>query len=244
MARLPRLAVAGHLHLLIQRVHQQQSVFADPADRGAYLQCLGEAAAKHGVALHGYGLSPSEVRLLATPTDALALGRMVQSIGRHFVAGFNRRNGRQGALWEGRFRSTVVEPDDYFLPCLRYVEGATDPRAIEPGTDVVPWSSVEHHAGHRTDAFVTEHALFWKLGNTPFEREAAYRAAMQRPMAPAEAQGIAIASLRGWVLGSETFVSHLAQQVERRLRPLPPGRPATLRTKKSSEISGRTSDPN
>lgn len=237
MARLPRLSVAGQMHLLIQRVHQQQSVFADAVDRGAYLSCLGEAAAKHGVALHAYGLTPSEVRLLATPADASALGRMVQFIGRRFVASFNRRHGRRGALWEGRFRSTVVEPADYFLPCLRYVEGIADARVFEPRNDRVPWSSAEHHAGQRTDPFVTEHAQFWRLGNTPFEREAAYRLAMQRPMTPAETEGIAIASLHGWVLGSEAFVSLLGRQVDRRLRPLPPGRPLTLSTQKSSETT-------
>ena len=233
MARLSRLSAAGHTHLLIQRVQQGLAVFADPADRGAYLQCLGEAAAKHGVELHGYGLTPSEVRLLATPLDALALGRMVQFIGRRFVATFNRRNGRQGALWEGRFRSTILEPVEFFLPCLRFVEGASEFSAVDPRGDGPPWSSAEHHAGRRTDPFVTEHARFWSLGNTPFEREAAYRAAMQHSMSPAQAQGIAIASMHGWALGSQDFVERLGAQLERRLRPRPSGRPSASIARKS-----------
>jgi putative transposase len=240
MARLARLSVPGQLHLLIQRVHQGLSVFADPADRRAYLLCLAEAAAKHGVAIHGYGLTPAEVRLLATPPDAQALGRMIQFIGRRFVAGFNRRCGRAGALWEGRFRATVVEPFEYFLPCLRYVEGTAEIRSREPVAEEVPWSSVEHHAGLRTDLFVTEHAQFWSLGNTPFEREAAYRSSAQKPMARSETEGIAIASLHGWVLGSEEFVRFLAARLKRRLRPLSPGRPPLRKGKLPSEIS----DPN
>ena len=230
MARLPRLSAAGQMHLMIQRVHQGRSLFGDPADRQAYLLCLAEAAAKHAVAIHAYGLTPAEVRILATPAQAQALGHLVQFIGRRFVAGFNRRHGRRGALWEGRFRATVVEPIEYFLPCLRYVEGVVDGTAeIKPRdavADDAPWSSAGHHAGHRTDPFITEHAQFWSLGNTPFEREAAYRSSMHQPRAPAEAEGIAIASLHGWVLGSEEFVRTLGAQLDRRLRPLRPGRPA------------------
>ena len=228
MARLARLAIAGQVHLLIQRVHQDRSVFADPADRQAYLQCLAEAAAKQGVALHGYGLAAAEVRLLATPIEAKALGRMVQFIGRRFVAGYNRRHGRHGALWDGRFRSTIIDPVDYFLPCLRYVEGAAGSAPLEPGNESAPWSSAVHHTGLRTDGFITEHAQFWSLGNTPFEREAAYRRAVEAPVAGSQAEGIALASLHGWVLGSEHFLQSLGMQTERRLRPLLPGRPQSL----------------
>jgi putative transposase len=226
MARLARLSAPGQIHLTIQRVHQRQPVFADPTDRQAYLYCLAEAADRHHVAIHGYGIAPDEVRLLATPADAQALGRMIQSIGRRFVAGLNRRHGRHGALWDGRFRATVVEAEAYFLPCLRFVESAADVKGSDPAADATPWSSADHHAGRRSDPFITEHARYWSLGNTPFEREATYRSAMQRPMAEAELQGIAIASLHGWVLGSPEFERLLAVQLGRRLRPLSPGRPA------------------
>ena len=237
MARLARLSVPGHMHLMIQRAQQGQAVFADPMDRRAYLHCLAEAAAKHGVTIHGYGMAPAEVRLLVTPADASALGRMVQFVGRRYVAGFNRRHGRTGALWEGRFRATVVEPGEYFLRCLRYVEAGGDGRPRDPVADEAPWSSADHHAGQRTDPFVTEHAQFWFLGNTPFEREAAYRNAMTQPMTQAEVEGIALASLHGWVLGSAAFERTLAAQLGRRLRPLSPGRPPVRRTNMLTEIS-------
>lgn len=240
MARLARLSVPGQLHLMIQRVQQGQSVFADPADRRAYLDCLAQAAADHGVAIHAYGMAAAEVRLLATPSDAQALGRTVQAVGRGFVAGFNRRHGRRGPLWDGRFRATIVEPVEYFLPSLRFVEVGAEGPPREPIVEEVPWSSADHHGGQRTDPFVTEHAQFWSLGNTPFEREAAYRTAMQRPMMLAELEGIAIASLHGWVLGSPEFERSLAAQLGRRLRPLSPGRPSHPRGKRAENLC----DPN
>ena len=239
MARLPRLSVAGQTHLMIQRVHQGQSPFVDPADRRAYLLCLAEAASRHGVAILGYGLAAAEVRLLATPAHAQALGQMVQFIGRRFVAAFNRRHQRRGALWEGRFRATVIEPVEYFLPCLRYVESAENTKHQDAVVDDTPWSSAEHHAGLRADSFVTEHPRFWSLGNTPFEREAAYRSSMEQAMSPAQTEGIAIASLHGWVLGSADFVRTLGAGLDRRLRPLPAGRPA----RRIEHQLARVSDP-
>ena len=250
MARLPRLSAPGHLHLTIQQVHQRQPVFADATDRRAYLDCLAEAAAQHNVAIHGYGIAPDQVRLLATPGQARALGQMVQFIGRRFVAALNRRHGRRGALWDGRFRATVIEPLPYFLPCLRFVESVASsavahhvrgPASAPPSGldeaagDAVPWSSAEHHAGRRSDAFVTEHACYWALGNTPFEREAAYRSAMQRVTTEAEVRGIALASLHGWVLGSPEFERLLSTQLARRLRPLSAGRPAAVSQADKSE---------
>lgn len=237
MARLPRLSAPGQIHLTIQQVHQRHPVFADATDRQAYLDCLAEAAARHQVAIHGYGIAPDEVRLLATPNDAQALGRMIQFIGRRFVAGLNRRQGRRGALWEGRFRATVVEPQAFFLPCLRYVESAADRQPGDTIGDGVARSSAEHHAGQRSDPFVTEHARYWSLGNTPFEREAAYRSAMQQPTTDAQVQGIAIASLHGWVLGSPEFERRLAAQLGRRLKPLSPGRPSTKNRDNIDDLS-------
>lgn len=225
MARLARLAIPGQLHLLIQRVQRGESPFADPADRSGYLQCLADSAERHGVAIHGYGLLSTEVRLLVTPSSSEALGQMVQSIGRSFVATYNRRHGRRGVLWEGRFRSTVVEGSSHFLPCLHFTEAATQFDAAERAGEVPPWSSAPHHSGLRNDPFIAEHPGFWSLGNTPFEREAAYRATLQRAQDPTEVQGIALATLHGWALGSEDFVRGLGTQVTRRLRPRPPGRP-------------------
>ncbi|MDH5539274.1 MAG: transposase [Rhizobacter sp.] len=219
---------------MTQRVQHGQPVFAESANRGAYLACLGEAAVRHGVALHAYGIAPTEVRLLATPPDDRAIGRMVQYVGRHFGSHFNRQSGRRGSLWEGRFRCTVVEPASYFMPCLRFVERVADPAAsdhgashavVDPDVLEVPWSSSPHHAGLRRDNLVSEHPQFWSLGNTPFDRDAAYRRLIDSPQAPEEAREIAAASLHGWALGSASFLHALGSKVARPLRPRLPGRP-------------------
>jgi len=221
MARLPRLSVAGHLHLVMQRSHHGATVFQDDEDYRSYLDCLKAALPQHGVQVHAYALLPDRVLILATPQGDDSLARLLQTLGRRFGAGYNRRHQRSGSLWEGRFRSTVVEPSAYLLDCIRYVETAVTAEA----QDLV-WSSAAHHAGRGADPLVTEHAEYWRLGNTPFEREARYRALVDEPLPAATRQRIGDACLKGWPLGSPAFLHGLESQAQRPVAPRRRGRPA------------------
>ena len=98
MARLPRLSIAGLAHHVIQRGHNRQPIFLDDEDRLAYLAALRESAALHRVAVHAYVLMNDHLHLLVTPPTAEALSKMLQAIGRRYVAAFNRRHGRIGTL--------------------------------------------------------------------------------------------------------------------------------------------------
>ena len=107
MARLSRLVIPGLVHHMVQRAHGSRPVFADDADRQSYLAALREAAAAQQVPVHGYALADGEVQLLATPPSAEALSRLLQTVGRRYVAAYNRRHGCSGTLWDGRFRCGV-----------------------------------------------------------------------------------------------------------------------------------------
>lgn len=213
MARLTRLCIPGWPHLLVQRGHDRRAVFVDDVDREFYRALLREAAVQHGVQVHAYALLDDEVRLLITPAAADSLSKLIQAIGRRYVARFNRRHGRSGGLWEGRFRATVLEPEQHLLPCMLFVEGA--------GT----WSSAAHHLGAKVDPLVTEPAQYWALGNTPFEREAAYRQAYQQALTERQVQEIVGALNAAWPLGGPDFCRLLEGLTTRRLAPRPRGRP-------------------
>lgn len=228
MARLPRSVVAGYPHLVIHRGLNGQDVFRDDADRRAYIQALVQAARDAGVALHGYGLGRNEVRLLLTPATASALSTMMQGIGRRYVRAYNLRHGCCGTPWEGRFRSTVIDAPEWFMRCLVHVEfGATagDHEGEWGGVGEFPWSSARHHLGLRMDEWITEHALFWALGNTPFEREAAYKRLLEHPPTPRLVERLRSAALKGWALGSPEFARSIAELTGRRHEPLARGRP-------------------
>jgi putative transposase len=227
MARLPRSVVPGYPHVVIHRGLNGQDVFHDDADRLAYRHALAQAAREAGVAVHGYGLCRNEVKLLVTPSSSQSLSAMMQSIGRRYVRGFNLRYGRGGTPWEGRFRSTVIDAPDWFMRCLQYAEDC----AVADGTEPMPQvdlqsSSAGHHLGLHIDDAISEHALFWELGNTPFDREVAYRRVLAHALPAHSVERIRHATLKGWALGSPAFAQSIEAMTGRRLEPLSRGRPA------------------
>lgn len=231
MARLPRLSIADLPHLLVQRGHNRQSVFIDDEDRQLFRALLAEAARAEKVALHAYALRDDEVWLLATPPDAQALGRLMQVLGRRYGAAFNRRHGRTGSLWAGRFRATVIEPERHLLDamCLVETDGAAALRDGLPTTSVGA-SSLQHHLGDRHDPAVSDHALYWALGNTPFDREAVYRKRISEGLSSRIRDALTEGLEKGWPVGADGFLASLAQMTTRRLAPLKRGRPPKKET--------------
>src|SRR6185436_297998 len=122
MARLPRLVVPHQPHHLIQRGIDRQPIFRDTDDYLVFLQRLREAAKLYKVAIHAYVLMSNHVHLLASPSDQVGLGRMMQWIGRYYVPYFNLKYQRVGTLWQGRYRATIIDSEQYFLTCSRYIE--------------------------------------------------------------------------------------------------------------------------
>jgi len=225
MARLPRLSIAGELHYIVQRGHNRQPVFVDDHDRQQFMQALRDASADHRLALHGYALLETEVQLLATPETAEGLSRAMQAVGRRYVAAFNRRHGRSGTIWEGRYRAAVIESERYFGMALQWLESAAVRTGLAPAPELWPWSSAAHHLGLRRDPLVTDHRLFWQLGNTPFDREAVYRRLLDAGLPAATTQALENAALKSWALGSPSFLARLAEQTTRPLMSRPRGRP-------------------
>jgi putative transposase len=227
MARLPRLTLPGVPHHIIHRGHNGDLIFLDDLDRRRWLEVATDAAETHEVQVHAYVLMSNHVHLLATPAQAHGVGRMMQSLGRQYVQWFNHRHQRRGTLWEGRFRSTLIDSERYFMACMRYIEA----NPVRAGIVAAPWdyrwSSCAHHLGQVKDALVSDHPLFWQLGNTPFEREAAYRDLLAEILPSDLSQQITSATLRGWALGSTAFLQELANQNARRSSAKPRGRPST-----------------
>ena len=225
MARLPRLTLAGHLHHIIQRGNNRQPIFVGREDFELMLTLLADNAQKYAVAVHAYVLMDNHFHLLATPSTADGLPQMMQAVGRRYVQHFNRRHARTGTLWEGRYRSTVLEPERHLLPCMVYL----DLNPVRAGLVAQPadyaWSSHAHWLGRRTDRLLTPHALYWALGNTPFARDAAYAALVHAGVASQEQAALIQSVLSGWALGSPEFVEELQQRTPRRVTRGRAGRP-------------------
>lgn len=228
MARLPRLTLAHQPHHVIQRGNNRQPIFATSADYQALLGLLEEAAKRFEVALHAYVLMSNHFHLLATPQTADGLPKMMQAVGRSYVRYFNDSQKRSGTLWEGRYKSTLIQTERYLLACMVYI----DLNPVRAGLVGAPqdylWSSHLHYLGARQDRLITPHSLYWELGNTPFAREAAYADLVQAGVNPVQQAALTDATLRGWALGESNFVADLQKRTSRRVAKTSAGRPSLL----------------
>ena len=229
MARMARLAIAGLPHHLIQLGHNRQAIFVDDDDRRRYLDAVREAALDSGVSVHAYVLLANRVHLLATPINEGALSRMMQRVGRRYVGAFNKRHARVGTLWDGRFRCSVLEPASYLLACMTELEVKPVRQGLVHEPQGFAWSSAAHHHGLSNDPLIVEHPIYWALGNTPFEREAAYKLLTQHALTCGEDSAIEHSTLKGWALGTKSFLASSEGVSARRLSPLSRGRPKSNR---------------
>ena len=146
MARLTRLCPAGVPLHVIQRGNNRQVCFVCVEDYQTYLKYLSDGARKYGVDIHAWVLMANHVHLLSTSHFDGSVSKMMQYLGRHYVRYYNQMYRRTGALWEGRFKSCVVDTDAYFLACQRYIE--LNPVRAGMVSDPIEyrWSSYQNNA--------------------------------------------------------------------------------------------------
>ena len=218
MARLPRLTLAAHPHHVIQRGNNRQSICLDRTDFQTLKDVLAASAQRHQVAVHAFVLMDNHFHLLATPPTDEALPKMMQTLGRSYVRYFNDRHQRTGTLWEGRYKSTLIESERYLLACMAYIDLNPVRAGLVTNAADYAWSSYAHYAGIRADKLLTPHPLVWSLGNTPFAREAAYAQLVQAGLTSVQQSALTEAALHGWALGESEFLNALQKETPRRLR--------------------------
>jgi putative transposase len=226
MARLPRLTVPGYPHHIIQRGNNRQAIFAAVGDYEVFLSMLEEHAAKSRVAIHAYVLMSNHFHLLATPETVEGIPAMMQSVGRRYVRYFNEQQGRTGTLWEGRYKSTLIQAERHLLACMLYIDLNPVRAGLVHDPADYPWSSHNHYVGRRTDRLVTPHPLYWELGNTPFARDAAYAELVRSGISPQQERALTDSALRGWALGEIDYVADLQRRTARRVSKTRAGRPS------------------
>lgn len=230
MARLPRLTLPGYPHHIIQRGNNRQGIFLAAADQAYLLELLQRAAREFDVAVHAYVLMGDHFQLLATPQTDRGLPLMMQAAGRSYVRYFNGLNQRSGTLWEGRYRSTLVQPDSYLLPCMIYMDLSPVRAGLAAEASAYRWSSHHHYAGLSADKLITPPPLWWALGNTPFAREAAYAGLVRHGIGASQEQAIETSMQGGWALGEPEFLTTLQKHTLRRLQKLKAGRPRSAQS--------------
>jgi putative transposase len=149
---------------------------------------------------------------------------MMRDLGRSYVRYFNRRHDRSGTLWEGRFRSCLVESAEYVLACYRYIELNPVRAGMVNQPSAYPWSSHAVNIGLHSDPMVRPHSEFTALAH------ASYRQLFEHAFDEAMLKRIRDATNGGYPLVSEAFKSRMTMPSGCRMERGRPGpRPAEIR---------------
>jgi len=223
MARQPRLVEPGVALHIVQRGVDREDCFREDPDRYVYLTLLRDLSAATQCALHAYCLMTNHVHLLLTPGARQAPAMLMRTLGQRYVPYFNRRYGRTGTLWEGRFKSCLVDSARYVLGCHRYIER----NPVEAGMVATPaaytWSSHCGNIGLAHNKLLTPHVEYLALASEQASRNAAYRALAEMQDDPALVKAIRSATHGGYPLVGESLKSQLAKRAVRPLERRKPG---------------------
>ena len=225
MARQPRLALPGYPHHVIQRGNNRQLIVLDETDRKMLYALWLEESQRHKVAVNAYVLLDNHFHMLLTPPSDGAMSLMMQSVGRSYVRYFNKRHSRSGTLWEGRYKSSLIDSEAYLLTCMAYIDLNPVRAGVAESAEDFGWSSYKHLVGQNIDKLVTPHALYWGLGNTPFAREAAYAEFVAGGLSAATEKDLTESALKGRVVGRPDFLTSLEKSTRRQILRQKAGRP-------------------
>ena len=214
MPRKPRFYLPKVPVHIVQRGHSREPVFFEDEDYATYVHWLKEGSNKYHVAIHAFVLMTNHIHLLVMPEQGHDISLLMQYVGRRYVPYINHKYGKSGSIWEGRYKSSLVQEDDYFLIVMRYIE--LNP--VRAGMVELPghyrWSSFCHNAGIRTMNFLSPHAIYQALGTCEEARQEAYQLLYQGHLGEADLKRIREAWQTGTPLGNDLF----REKVERQLR--------------------------
>lgn len=224
MARRPRLVLPDVPLHIIQRGNNRHLCFVSDTDFRVYLSLL-EITAKHfGCAIHAYVLMTNHVHLLLSAVDSAGPSLLMKALGQRYTQYMNRRYGRTGTLWEGRFRSCLVEGERYLLTCQRYIELNPVRAGMVPTPGKYQWSSYRANAEGSKDILITHHETYLRLGADPLARRAAYRGLFDEALSPSVLEFLRHATNGNYAMGDAAFLEKASLILGRPVSPQTTGR--------------------
>lgn len=228
MPRRPRLELPGTPLHVIQRGVNRCAIFVDDIDRRHYYDLLCDAANTHDIAIHAYVFMGNHIHLLLTSPQPNALSRAMRNIGQCYVQAFNRRHRRSSTLWQGRFKSCLVDTERYLMTVYRYIELNPVRAAMVERPEQHRWSSVHANLGLLEDHLVTPHSIYLELDHDATLRTAAYRTWLHEGISDDDLQRIRAHLQQERALGDTTFQIMVQKALGRPVAVTPRGRPASL----------------
>ncbi|MDD2760077.1 MAG: transposase [Methylomonas sp.] len=209
----------------MQRGNNRQAIFFHEDDYNVYLEYLREALLKHGGSLYAFVLMTNHVHLMVSCKTPGGISGLMQSVGRRYVRYINATYQRSGTLFEGRFKSSLVDSELYLLTCMRYIELNPVRAGMVADPGQYPWSSFRTHVGESVMIWLSEPEEYRRLAATSEARRLAYRDLFSQPLATRDIEAIRGHLNKDCALGSSQFQDEIEAMVGRRAKIAPLGRP-------------------
>ena len=218
--------VAVHI---IHRGNNRAECFFRDEDRSFYLFHLDRILPRADCRLHAYCLMSNHLHLLLTAKAVTGCGLLMKSIAQLYAQYINKNYGRSGYLWESRFKSCLVQSEDYVLACYRYIELNPVRAGLVSRPSEYPWSSYAANAMGEASLLIAPHEEYLALGRDPHERQAVYRDLFGSFLGAERVVETRSATNGGYVLGSPGFKRAVARVVGRAVERGSAGRPVRER---------------
>lgn len=224
MARLLRIAPQNIPIHIIQRGNNRQVCFGSDDNHAAYAAWLKEYSKKYKVDVHAWVMMTNHAHLLCTPRQEKG-SSMMQALGRRYVRYFNYEYKRSGTLWEGRYKSCLIESRTYLLKVYRYIELNPVRAGIVLSPEDYRWSSYRINALGKASNLCTPHPEYMMLGSDTKERCNKYQALFEYHINDRKIELIRSATNKGMVVGNDRFRKEIEALTGRRVREKKRGRP-------------------
>lgn len=225
MPRTPRLLVPGVPLHITQRGINKGAVFLDDEDRHNFRHLLRDALQSGNIALHAFVLMDNHVHLLLTAQTTCQLSQAMRWLGQCYAQAFNLRHRRCGSLWQGRFKSCLVQSERYLLNVMRYIELNPVRAAMVQRPEDHRWSSVNTHLARAHDPLISPHPVYLGLGDNPAARARQYRVWLDAGIAPDELAQLRSYAQQERALGDVRFQRMVETTLGRPAIARPRGRP-------------------
>ncbi len=228
MPRPTRHNLPGVPQHITQRGNNRQACFFAKADYELYLSLLTEACNKHQCVVHAYVLMTNHVHLLLTPETPTGVSLVVRDLGRDYVRQINKTYQRTGTMWEGRFKSSLVDEHAYCLTCYRYIELNPVRAGMVKHPSEYPWSSFKSNALGKPSNLLTPHESWLTLGSDSKSRLLNYQRLFEEALEQSQIDKIRYGLRKGLPTGNNRFKRQVEEALSIKLGTGKRGRPKKI----------------
>jgi putative transposase len=223
----------GLVYHALNRGNNRAAVFDAHADYPLFLHALAQTQQRYPFRLFGYCLMPNHFHLLLQPDDGQNISRILQSLTVAHTWHFHKAQRSSGHVWQGRFKSPVIQDDDHLLTVLRYIEANPLRAGMVSDLAAYRWSSYAAHGLGQADPLLSAVPVWARLGKTEAARQARWRAWVHEPLTERELAAVRKAVTSGRPFGSPSWVDATARRLGINLALRPRGRPKKQVEKKN-----------